>query len=71
MKKTYIIFLEDILGLLEENNFSKDLLSILLNVYKKEKMLKNYSIVDYIRFELKSNGIILKDMKNNIDWIYN
>jgi len=71
LKKTYIIFLEDILGLLEENNFSKDLLSILLNVYKKEKMLKNYSIVDYIRFELKSNGIILKDMKNNIDWIYN
>jgi len=67
LKKTYIIFLEDILGLLEENNFSKDLLNILLNVYKKEKMLKNYSIVDYIRFELKSNGIILKDMKNNID----
>ena len=38
-----------------------------MQFYKEAKMAKDYDKVDQIRTELKKLGIVLKDMKNQID----
>jgi len=71
LKNTYIIFLENILGLIEEKPLAFEiLLNELLNFYKEAKAEKNYAKVDEIRAELKKTGIVVKDMKSGIDWAY-
>lgn len=68
---TFVTFIEDVLGLLEENTAdSKDIINSLLVVYKDAKHNKDYDKVDQIRAELKSSGIVLKDMKSGVDWAY-
>ncbi len=68
---TFLIFTTDILGIQEEQiNDQESLLNILLQFYKEAKSLKDYDKVDQIRSELKKLGIVLKDMKNQIDWAY-
>jgi len=71
LKNTYKIFIEDNLGLREESAFlkKKNLIKILIKIYKKAKKKKDYNTVDFIRLQLKLNGIILQDYFN-INWSY-
>ena len=71
MISTYITFIEDILGLKEESTVDQDkLLNAMLELYKEAKFKKDYTKVDQIRTDLKENGILLKDMKDKVDWAY-
>ncbi|MEN8251090.1 MAG: cysteine--tRNA ligase [Bacteroidota bacterium] len=71
LKKTYIEFVEDILGLVEEKPSGFDeLVESLMEIYKQAKFKKDYEKVDEIRNALKNNGVIVKDMKTKIDWAY-
>lgn len=71
LKSTYLSFVEEILGLKEELMVEpKNLITILLTLYKDAKDSKNYEKVDEIRSLLKNEGITLKDMKQGIDWAY-
>jgi cysteinyl-tRNA synthetase len=68
---TFLIFTKDILGIIEEKiEDQESLLNILLQFYKEAKESKDYDKVDQIRAQLKMLGIVLKDMKNQIDWAY-
>ena len=67
----YITFVEDVLGLIEEQTaLPNHLIATLIAVYKEAKFNKEYDKVDAIRTSLKENRIILKDMKNRVDWAY-
>ncbi|QDH78090.1 cysteine--tRNA ligase [Echinicola soli] len=69
--QTFIVFVEDILGLVEEKSDKQQaLLELLLKLYKEAKLAKNYDKVDEIRAALKSIGIVVKDMKEKVDWAY-
>ncbi|MDH5476128.1 MAG: cysteine--tRNA ligase [Cyclobacteriaceae bacterium] len=71
MKTTFIEFIEKVLGLEEEKVSNQDkLLQTLIFLYKQAKFKKDYGKVDEIRASLKENGIILKDMKDKVDWAY-
>ncbi len=71
MKTTFVQFVGDILGLKEEK--SKDLeplINGLLDIYREAKANKNFDLVDKIRADFKSMGLIIKDMKTEITWAY-
>jgi len=71
MKETFISFTEEVLGLKLESSVSSDhLLEVILNEYKSAKETKNYEKVDELRAQLKSEGVIVKDMKTGIDWAF-
>ncbi len=71
VKQTYIDFVENILGLVEEKPADFDsIVDSLLEIYKKAKFAKDFAKVDEIRAALKKNGVIVKDMKNKIEWAY-
>ena len=71
MKSTFESFVLDILALKEESNVDfNGLISVLLNIYKEAKEAKDYDKVDEIRNSLKSQGVVLKDMKTGVDWAY-
>jgi cysteinyl-tRNA synthetase len=71
MLATYITFVEEILGLVEEKGEVQDgLLDLLLSQYSEAKTARNYAKVDEIRLGLKSMGFVVKDMKDRIDWAY-
>jgi cysteinyl-tRNA synthetase len=71
MKSTYISFVEDILGLVEENNTDFDhIIEVLLTLYKKAKDEKDYLTVDMIRAEVKKEGIVINDSKKGVSWTY-
>lgn len=71
LKKTYMDFVENILGLVEEKPSGfDDLVESLMEMYKQAKFKKDYARVDEIRSALKNNGVIVKDMKAKIDWAY-
>jgi len=69
--ETYRTFVVDILGLVEEKgDVQEGLLNLLLNQYTEAKTARNYTKVDEIRSGLKAMGILVKDMKDRIDWAY-
>ncbi|UCS94168.1 cysteine--tRNA ligase [Echinicola marina] len=69
--KTFTVFVVDILGLVEEkSDKQQELLEILLKVYQEAKLAKNYDKVDEIRNSLKAIGVVVKDMKDKVDWAY-
>ncbi|SIO15418.1 cysteine--tRNA ligase [Algoriphagus halophilus] len=69
--QTFITFVEDILGLLEEKfDTQQQMISLLLNLYTEAKTARDYEKVDEIRAGLKEIGFVVKDMKNKIDWAY-
>jgi cysteinyl-tRNA synthetase len=69
--KNYIVLVEDILGLKEEQpDNSLALLDTLLAIYQQAKQARDYGKVDEIRAALKDQGIVVKDMKHKIDWAY-
>jgi cysteinyl-tRNA synthetase len=71
MNQTYIVFVEKILGLKEEKTDNQQgLLDVVLAIYSDVKTAKNYNKVDEIRSSLKDLGIVVKDMKDKIDWAY-
>ncbi len=71
MITTYITFVGDILGLKEEKPEDLEgLLGIIIDMYSEAKQARAYDKVDKIRAALKKYGIVLKDMKDRIDWAY-
>jgi len=71
MKETYVQFVEDVLGLIEEKPGDlRNFLQPLLEIYKDAKLNRQYDKVDKIRASLKESGIVLKDMKTGVDWAY-
>jgi cysteinyl-tRNA synthetase len=71
VKQTYRALVLDILGLLEESTVNTgQLFEVLLRFYQEAKAAKNYARVDEIRAEFKKHGVVIKDMKNGIDWAY-
>jgi cysteinyl-tRNA synthetase len=71
VKQTYIEFVEDVLGLQEEepSEFNA-VIDSMLEIYKQAKFRKDFAKVDEIRAALKENGVIVKDMKTKIEWAY-
>jgi cysteinyl-tRNA synthetase len=67
-KKTYIRFLEDVLGLREETGRSDSLLDgtihTLIDLRKKARQDRNFQLSDKIRDDLKALGVQLMDEKN-------
>ena len=71
LKNTYILFVEDILGLQEASQVSAEaLLSVLLKLYRQAKEQQQYDRVDAIRADLKHLGIALQDSPTGVDWSY-
>ena len=71
VKQTYVDFVEDILGLKEEDPAElKAVIESMMEVYRNAKFRKDFDKVDEIRAVLKENGVIVKDMKTKIDWAY-
>ncbi|MEM9895982.1 MAG: cysteine--tRNA ligase [Bacteroidota bacterium] len=71
MKTTFTAFFENVLGLRieEEVDYSR-LLETILAEYKDAKFNRDFSKVDRIREELKTQGIIVKDMKAGVEWAF-
>jgi cysteinyl-tRNA synthetase len=68
---TYVTFTEDVLGLREEKpDDLEGILGMIIAIYAVAKKAKAYDKVDQIRAGLKKYGIVLKDMKDKIDWAY-
>ena len=71
LSTTYQAFMVDILGLKEEIPTEVNpIIEALLDIYKKAKVAKNYEQVDEIRAVLKSNKLLIKDLKTGVDWGY-
>lgn len=71
VKKTYIDFVEKILGLKEEDPAElKAMIESMMEIYRNAKFRKDFDKVDEIRAVLKENGVIVKDMKTKIGWAY-
>ncbi|MBD3626507.1 cysteine--tRNA ligase [Cyclobacterium sp.] len=69
--RTFDSFVTDILGLVEEKgDHQEELLKVILELYGKAKTAREYHKVDEIRKALKSAGLIIKDMKDKVDWAY-
>ncbi len=67
-QKTYISFMEEVLGLQEEtqlhNNALDGAIKVLIELRKKARTDRNYALSDKIRDDLKAAGIQLKDGKD-------
>jgi cysteinyl-tRNA synthetase len=67
-KKTYIGFMEDVLGLVEESSQNDQLLNdvihVLIDLRKKARVDRNYALSDKIRDDLKKAGVQLMDGKD-------
>ena len=67
-KQTYISFMEDILGIREEEEHNQQLIDgvvkVLIELRKKARVDKNFALSDKIRDDLKSIGVQLMDGKN-------
>jgi cysteinyl-tRNA synthetase len=71
LSNTYQTFMVEVLGLKEETPTEVGpIIDALLEFYKKAKAEKNYDQVDEIRAILKSNKLIIKDLKTGVDWGY-
>jgi cysteinyl-tRNA synthetase len=69
LRKTYIYFLEDILGLQENYKaVPADFLSVILKMYNQAKQQKNYEQIEMLRAELKALGIIVQDTTRGVEW---
>lgn len=71
LKSVYILFVEEILGLVNENPADKEILiNSILELYSDFKLNKQYDKVDQIRAWFKSQRLVIKDMKTGIGWSY-
>ena len=67
------IFVKDVLGLKIDQKGDKadkaDLLvEMILNIRKEAKERKDFRLSDQIRNELEKTGVIVKDLKNGVEW---
>lgn len=71
MKKTFVDFSEEVLGLKVEADVDyKGLINTILGEYKDAKFNRDFERVDKLRAELKAQGIVVKDMKDKIEWAF-
>jgi cysteinyl-tRNA synthetase len=71
LKEKFVLIIEDVLGIIEEQSTSIDAFATgMLNLYKEHKEAKQYDKIDEIRTYFKANGLVIKDMKTRIDWAY-
>ncbi|MGB0525531.1 MAG: cysteine--tRNA ligase [Flammeovirgaceae bacterium] len=71
MKETFIGVVENVLGLKDEPpQVNKKAISIILKNYEEAKLAKDYDKVDAIRADFKEMGIVVKDMRDRIEWAY-
>ena len=66
LKKYFLIFYSEILGLFEDDSSQKkydEILDLLLELREKERLNKNYKSSDYIRDRLNEFGINVNDLK--------
>ena len=71
MKEVFIGFAEEVLGLKVESNVNyQKLIEAILEEYKSAKFNRDFDKVDKLRAELKSEGIIVKDMKDKVEWAF-
>ena len=74
LAETYRVFVEDIFGLIEEKGKSSEMLDHLMTAilicYSNAKERKDYALVDQIRAQIKSEGLVIKDSKTSITWDY-
>lgn len=71
MKHAYIGFVENIFGLREESTADlENVMKVFLEIYKEAKHNKDFAQVDKLRGHFKSLGVVVKDMKDKIDWSY-
>ncbi len=69
--KTYLTFVEEVFGLREETpEPMPQVLAVMLEIYREAKQSKNYQQVDSLRQHFKSLGIVVKDMKDRVEWAY-
>ena len=67
-------FVFDILGLKDESagagdeKLTDDLMKIIIDLRQDAKDKKEWAASDKIRNELKNAGIVLKDMKDGVEW---
>ena len=70
LKGSFISYLQDLLGLMEEQPTGDEMLKGMLTLYKEFKEAKQYEKVDEIRSYFKSQGLVIRDLKTRIDWAY-
>lgn len=71
LKKNFILFTQEILGLAEEvPGDGESVLKGMLSLYKEYKAAQQYDKVDEIRAYFKNNRMVTKDMKHKIDWAW-
>lgn len=71
MIAVYIAFVEDVFGLREEVRTDIDqIMEVLLSVYREAKLKKDFGMVDMLRAQFKNLGVVVKDMKDRIEWAY-
>ncbi|PWJ40866.1 cysteine--tRNA ligase [Sediminitomix flava] len=69
--ETYQTFVEEIFGLVEEKPADLEkAIDLIIEEYKTAKENRDYDKVDKVRAELKEIGIVLKDMKDGVEWAY-
>lgn len=71
MKETFLGFSEEVLGLQVESDVNyTSLIGTILDEYKNAKFNKDFDRVDKLRAQLKTEGIVVKDMKDRIEWAF-
>ncbi len=74
MKELFKMFVFDILGLYDESTEEKgreitgSLINLILEIRQEAKNRKDFATSDRIRAELRKMGIIVKDLKDRVEW---
>ena len=77
LKAVFNLFIEDILGLLSEENGSssneayKQAIDLLLSIRQESKLKKDWETADKIRNQLTALGFEIKDGKDGFEWTLN
>lgn len=71
MKETFLGFAQEVLGLKHESDLDgQALIDVILEEYKQAKEARNFEKVDHLRAKLKTQGVVVKDMKDRVDWAF-
>jgi cysteinyl-tRNA synthetase len=70
LKSSFVLFIEQILGLKEEQSQEEHVLSGMLDLYREFKANKQYDKVDQIRSYFKLQGLVIRDLKTKLNWAY-
>ncbi|MEM9337383.1 MAG: cysteine--tRNA ligase [Bacteroidota bacterium] len=71
IKAIFVGFTEEVLGLKIETDVNyQQLIKTILKEYEQAKFNRDFKKVDQLRADLKAEGIIVKDMKEHIEWAF-